>query len=274
MKRTKWIALLAAFVATFAVWQILSGLNMQKEAEMDYREVVVAGAEIAKGDVIPQGKVEIKKVPRQYTPENALEEGKDAVGMVALSDIAAGEIVTPKRLTSPDSGMAGLSYKIPEGLRAVTLTSSVESGVAGLILPGNEVDILITLSRQPGETGTAMEGAAETEPMPEPTSNGNSYSSFYLLEKVQVLACGTKMSADEVEKAAQETGQMYDSVTLAVTPEDAKQLELYTHMAKQAGGNIRMTLRPSEGEAGQEKAGEGNTEEGGPEENDTEEQGE
>lgn len=263
MKRTKWIALLAAVVATFAVWQILIGQSTRKEAEMDYREVVVAGAGITKGGVISSEEVEIKKIPEQYTPELALEDKKEAVGMVAQSDISKGEILTPERLTSPESGLAGLSYKIPEGLRAVTLTSGVESGVAGLILPGNEVDILITLLGQGGGDGTAAGGAEPAEGTAEGTEpgqmpDGNLYTTFYLLEKVQVLACGTKMSADEVEKSTAETGQIYDSVTVAVSPEDARRLELFTHMAKQGGGNIRMTLRPAEGEAA---------------ENDTEEQG-
>ena len=52
MKHRKLIAFLAAIIATFAIWQILNTQNKNKEAQMDYREVIVAAGEIKKGEVI------------------------------------------------------------------------------------------------------------------------------------------------------------------------------------------------------------------------------
>ena len=72
MKHRKLIAFLAAIIATFAIWQILNTQNKNKEAQMDYREVIVAAGEIKKGEVIPRSKLTLKKIPRQYTPEDAL----------------------------------------------------------------------------------------------------------------------------------------------------------------------------------------------------------
>ena len=56
MKHRKLIAFLAAIIATFAIWQILNTQNKNKEAQMDYREVIVAAGEIKKGEVIPRKK--------------------------------------------------------------------------------------------------------------------------------------------------------------------------------------------------------------------------
>ena len=61
MKHRKLIAFLAAIIATFAIWQILNTQNKNKEAQMDYREVIVAAGEIKKGEVIPRSKLTLKK---------------------------------------------------------------------------------------------------------------------------------------------------------------------------------------------------------------------
>lgn len=253
MKRTKWIALVAAVAATIAVWQIMRNQMRQQEAELDYREVIVAAEEIRRGEVIQRGKLGVRKVPRQYTPVTAVERAGDVLGKVAQSAIAPGEMITPERLSNPESGQAGLAYKIPDENRAITLTVGVESGVAGMILPGNRVDILVSL---PDTTDSVP---AEAEQVQEVV---NAASTIYLLEDVYVLACGRSMSADEAERIASESGQYIESVTLSVTPEEARQVELYTYTASQNSGNVRLVLRP----AVQEDAETGNLE------NDVEEQ--
>lgn len=253
MKRTKWIALIAAIAATIAVWQIMRTQMQQKEAELDYREVIVAAEEIQRGEVIQRGKLGLRKVPRQYTPATAVERAGDVLGKVAQSAIAPGEMITPERLSNPESGQAGLAYKIPDENRAITLTVGVESGVAGMILPGNRVDILVSL---PDTTGSVPDGAGVV----------NYASTIYLLEDVYVLACGRSMSADEAERIASESGQYIESVTLSVTPEEARQVELYTYTASQNSGNVRLVLRPAVQEDEKPDAEAGNLE------NDVEEQ--
>lgn len=265
MKRTKWIALVAALAATIAVWQIMSNQMRRQEAEMDFREVIVAEGDIQKGEVIQRGKLGVRKVPRQYTPLTALESTGDALGKVAQSPIGQGEVLTPGRLSNPESGQAGLAYKIPDGNKAITLTVGVESGVAGMILPGNKVDIMITLPAAAGvagavDPGLSPEGVQGTIPA------AGDASTIYLLEDVYVLACGRFMSPDEAIRAVSESGQPMDSLTLSLTQEEARQVELFTFIAKQKGGNIRFVLRSAEQEAGTP-----DTEPGGSE-NDVEEQ--
>lgn len=263
MKRTKWIALVAAIAATVAVWQIMSNQMRKQEAEMDYRDVVVAESGIRRGEVIQRGKLGIRKVPRQYTPASALEQAGDAVGKVAQSAVAPGEVITTERLSNPESGQAGLAYKIPDENRAITLTVGVESGVAGMILPGNRVDILVSLPNDAAhETG---QPAAEISPDGGMEAVNNT-STIYLLENVHVLACGRSMSADEAARTAAETGQNVESVTLSMTPEEARQVELFTYTAKQYNGNVRLVLRPEAQEDGAPE------QESGTHENDIEEQ--
>lgn len=248
MKRTKWIALLAALIATYAVWQILSSQVRKQEAELDYRQVVVAGVNIKKGALVQRGQLELRKIPRQYTPADALEDIGEAVGKVAQGGIAPGEILTSARLSNPESGQAGLAYKIPKDRRALTLTVGIEAGVAGMIIPGNEVDILISIigdapgAPQSPVPADGMEGAEVIAAQ----GGDTGFTTFYLLEKVSVLACSQSLSQEAMEQPAAE---IYDSVTLSVTREEAWQIEHFSYMARQMGGNIRLTLRPSEQEA-------------------------
>lgn len=146
MKHRKLIAFLSAIIATFAIWQILNTQNKNKEAQMDYREVIVAAGEIKKGEVIPRSKLTLKKIPRQYTPEDALEDGNSAIGKMAQSGILPGEILTTARLMDTENGQAGLAYKIPEGSRAITLNVDTETGVSGMVMPGDEVDLIVSLT--------------------------------------------------------------------------------------------------------------------------------
>ena len=148
MKHRKLIAFLAAIIATFAIWQILNTQNKNKEAQMDYREVIVAAGEIKKGEVIPRSKLTLKKIPRQYTPEDALEDGNSAIGKMAQSGILPGEILTTARLMDTENGQAGLA--IPEGSRAITLNVDTETGVSGMVMPGDEVDLIVSLTGQAG----------------------------------------------------------------------------------------------------------------------------
>lgn len=255
MKRTKWIALLAALIASYAVWQILSSQVKKQEAELDYRQVVVAGTEIKKGAVVQRGQLEVKKIPRQYTPKDALEEGGAAVGKVAQSGIVPGEILTPARLSDPEDGQAGLAYKIPEDHRALTLTVGIEAGVAGMILPGDNVDILISMPADmenvplPAAPEEGAEGAEAPQILAEGQTGDTNFDTFYLLEKVPVLACSRSLSPEAAEQTTAERGEIYDSVTLSLTRGEAMDVEHYTYAARQYGGNIRLTLRPSEQEA-------------------------
>ena len=235
MKHRKLIAFLAAIIATFAIWQILNTQNKNKEAQMDYREVIVAAGEIKKGEVIPRSKLTLKKIPRQYTPEDALEDGNSAIGKMAQSGILSGEILTTARLMDTENGQAGLAYKIPEGSRAITLNVDTETGGSGM-------ENVHPDGAPPG--GDGLDEQAEAL-----VSGGASVNTGYLMEKVRVLACGSELSREAAGQIESETGKMYDSVTLSVTREEALQIEFYTYLSKNYNGNIRMTLHPADKQA-------------------------
>jgi pilus assembly protein CpaB len=94
---------------------------------------------------------------------------------------------------------------IPQGMRAFTIrvpNPNVATGVAGSLLPGNKVDVLLTASG--GDLNDVI-------------------GTTTLLQNVEILAVDQKIEAPAENKV--DLKEML-SVTLLVTPQQAKQLNL------------------------------------------------
>lgn len=221
MKKTKLIALLAAIIATFAVWSVLNSRKEVAFSNEKTQEVVIARIGIPEGTVIEPGMLEVKDIPGAFVSGAVFSDTGEVAGNVAKDDITPGEQITRGRLSSTDSDEIGLAYRIPKGKRAITLEVGIEAGVANLIVPGNKVDIV--------ETNLNMEGGLTTA---------------YLLQKVEVLAVDSQLEKWKGVKEGE-----YASVTLAVTPEEALLVEIESFTARTVNdGNLRLLLRPQDDE--------------------------
>jgi pilus assembly protein CpaB len=127
-----------------------------------------------------------------------------------ISNILMDEPILEGRLAARGSGL-GLAPIIPVGMRAVTVRVNDVSGIAGFVLPGMRVDVLVT--GQP------------------PSSNGT--MTVTPLQNMLVLSAGTAMQADAKGQAIQAA-----SVTLLATPEQAETLTLANNE-----GRIQLVLR-------------------------------
>jgi pilus assembly protein CpaB len=103
-----------------------------------------------------------------------------------------------------------LTYKIPEGHRAMTVSVDQVAGVAGFINPGNIVDVVLTAS---------------------PPGSSQSISKI-VLQNVPVLAVGQIVEQKEGKPVAVPT------VTTDVSPEDAEKLAVASTQ-----GRLQLVLR-------------------------------
>jgi pilus assembly protein CpaB len=108
------------------------------------------------------------------------------------------EPILDSKLASKDAG-AGLSSAIPEGMRAVSVRVNDIIGVAGFVVPGSHVDVIIVGIPNPNSTVTSK----------------------IFLENVTILAAGQNVERDVNGKP-----QSSQVVTVLVTPEDAQKLAL------------------------------------------------
>jgi pilus assembly protein CpaB len=114
------------------------------------------------------------------------------------------------QLAALGSGI-GLTVKIPEGMRAVSVRSDEVVGVAGFLFPGSHVDVLVTL---------------RSDKIPVPSTQ-------IVLQDVEVLTAGQNIEPDPQGKP-----QTVNVVTLLLSPPDAQKLVLATTQ-----GSIEFVLR-------------------------------
>jgi pilus assembly protein CpaB len=143
-------------------------------------------------------------------PHAALLRKEDVVGRGVMSAIYEGEPILENRLAPKGAG-AGLAAMIPAGMRAVAVRVNEVVGVAGFVVPGMRVDILIS-----GNPPGAKEGTGSV--------------SKTLLQNIEVLSAGQNFQKDAEGKPVQ-----VQVVNLLVTPEQAEILSL-------ASGETRIQL--------------------------------
>ena len=136
------------------------------------------------------------------------------VGSVARNGIALGEPITNERIVR--KGERGfLAAIVAPGFRAITVTMNSNAGLSGLAIPGDRVDVLLTMS-VPATTKDEVERKfTET-----------------ILQDVRVLAVDQRMD-DQASDAV-----MAHTATLEVTPKQAETVTLLQEL-----GKMSMTLR-------------------------------
>jgi pilus assembly protein CpaB len=125
--------------------------------------------------------------------------------------IERGEFILSGKLAAENGG-SGLPSMIPQGMRAVSVRVTDTSSVAGFVLPGTRVDVLMTGN----PTGSS-------EPQ-----------TITVLKNVAVLANGQKLDRNLLSGESQGA----PVITLLVSPDDAQRLALATSQ-----GRIQLALR-------------------------------
>lgn len=221
------IALLAAvtfgLIAAVSVKQYL----LSAQAFSRTNDVVVAKVEIPMGSRIIAEQLTVAQFPTNVTPEGAIAKiDEQLVGRVALVTMAPRDPVTEAKL-APIGAMGGLSSKIPEGYRAMTVKVDDVVGISGFIMPGALVDIVVVIT-PPKEGGT------------------NDRISKIVLQNIKVLANGQNIDKPKNDREVERV----KAVTLQVTPEQAEKLALAS-----SEGKLQLVMRNSVDQADEQTSG-------------------
>src|SRR5579863_2035529 len=200
------LALALGFFASVYVYR-----NLQKPGGSDPGiEVIVAADDLQVGARVEEHDIKVIKIPREDLPPSAPRRKSDVLGHGVVIPIAKGEFILPNRLAAENAG-SGLPSLIPPGMRAVSVRVNEVVSVAGFVMPGTRVDVLLT--------GT-------------PGSGGDQETTT-VLQNVAVLASGHTL-----ERTATGEAQTTAVITLLVSPDDAQQITLAS-----AQGHIQLALR-------------------------------
>ena len=182
------------------------------------------------GEPIVAGSLALRQVPAR--PAGSFSTPQQAIGLVPVADIAAGEILNKSQLVSPGQ----LQRHLHPGERAVAIKVDEIVGLGGYAQPGDLVDVLLYL--RPSQ---------ETK---------NASSAQVVLSGVRLLAFGESVQgttsgepsvaettgvAKPQDKAASRA-KTVTSAVLAVPEAAAPKLMLAAN-----SGNLRLALRPVEG---------------------------
>jgi pilus assembly protein CpaB len=199
------------------------GINRLQDAapsgSVETTPVVIATCNLVRGRMVTSKDVKVCLWPKSLCPEGALASAEEAVGRAALSAVIGGEPILNAKLAAKDAGR-GLAALVPKGMRAYAIqVSRGASGVAGFILPGNKVDVLLSLRSSPSD------------------ENGGG-TTMTLLQSVEILAVDQQLDAPAENKV---NPKDLSSVTLLVTPEQVARLDL-----GQSVGQLTLALRNPE----------------------------
>lgn len=158
-------------------------------------QIVVAAQDIKEGETITQDKLSTKEILSSKTPLDAIGNEEMIIGRIARHPIAATQVISSHDLALRGVSL-GFESRLEIGQRAVTFAVDTNSGVAGFITPDSRVDVM------------SMVGSGAN------TRVGS------ILSDVKVIAVGQMY-----EKAEGSPGAVpVNSVTVAVSPEDCKEL--------------------------------------------------
>jgi pilus assembly protein CpaB len=157
--------------------------------------------------------MELVPWPGAIPIDGAFSRPSDVVGREVLFPLSKGQPILDRDLSAPGSG-TGLASRIPDGMRAVALRSDEVVGVAGFLIPGSRVDVLVT-----------YHSASEPD-----------FLTATVLQHVVVLAVGQQIEPDPTGKPSDVT-----IVTLLLNPEQSQRAVLAS-----AQGAIHFVLRNGE----------------------------
>jgi pilus assembly protein CpaB len=205
------VSLLFALLISSLFYQMTARPGKAKKAEAgDLKDVVFAARPLNVGTTVKPADVKIGKTPASAFPKGAFSKAEEVIDRPVTSNILLDEPLLEGRLALRGSGL-GLAPIIPVGMRAVTVRVNDVAGVAGFVLPGMRVDVLVT-GRPPDSNGTVTSTC---------------------LQNILVLSAGTTIQADARGQAIQAP-----TVTLLVSPEQAETLTLAN-----IEGHIQLVMR-------------------------------
>lgn len=223
MRRSSVVMLIAAVLlgliaVLFARFFLNKPAGGEGQPAVQTVSAVVATADIKFGEKLTTQNIKAVEVPAATVPQGTFQNMADLTrddGRVAMRSIAANEVITETAVSGRNNRLS-TSQLLGPNMRAITLPVTDASGIAGLVYPGDRVDVFLT--RNPEEH------------LP--------YADL-LVQNVRVLAVNQDMN---VGKEAPEAGLKV--ATIEVTPLQAQKITL-----AQSVGTVNLALRQFQDES-------------------------
>lgn len=214
MARRLMLALVVALIISglFTFWLSRRFVHAARTNTPPPNQYVAASRALDPGEIIHREDLTMIDWPQSHPLAGSFVKADDVIGRAVLYPLSSGQPILDRQLAAAGAG-AGLTGRIPTGMRAMALKSDEVVGVAGFLLPGSRVDVLVTYTDQ-NHPGAEPETAT-------------------VLQDAEVLAAGHQVQPDPTGKP-----ETVDVVTLLLSPPDAEKAALASEK-----GTIRFVLR-------------------------------
>jgi Flp pilus assembly protein CpaB len=188
-------AVVIGAMAAYALWSYTGGIEDRANDNARRVKVFVVEKDIARGmrgeEAKNGGFISEKEIPAEFYPVNAIQSDAAIDGLVAVSNLAANQVVVDGMFVEPRLGQTQNSQRIPFPTQvAITVSVDQVRGVANLLVPGDFVNILVLPDT--GGHGPCDETTDSTDPSAQPTAPEGTTAVYctparYLYQKVQIL---------------------------------------------------------------------------------------
>ena len=204
------LAVLVAAIAAYALYTYLKGQETKLTEAVATQRIVVAAVEIPMGTTINMTQAKTAEWPKANMPQGTFAASDQVIGRTSIQTFMPGDPITETKLMPKEGPVGIMTYKIPEGHRAMTVGVDQVAGVAGFLNPNNIVDVVLIAS-PPG---------------------ANQQIGKIVLQNVPILAIGQIVEQKEGKPVVVPT------VTVDVTPEDSEKLAIASTQ-----GRLQLVLR-------------------------------
>jgi pilus assembly protein CpaB len=204
-------AFVVAAGASLLLYRLMAA-RVPAKASAPTQKVILAAHNLEVGAMIKDSDLKVGDWTGAL-PLNSMTKKEDVVGRGVVSTVYDGEPILENRLAPKGAG-AGLPSMIPPGMRAVALHVNEVVGVAGFVVAGMRVDVLIS--------GNPPQG-----------NGGQGTVTKTLLQNIEILSAGQEFKKDVEGKPISVA-----VINVLVTPQQAEILSLAANQT-----TIQLVLR-------------------------------
>ena len=202
------LALGCGLVASIGISQVMDRHSKQQVA-VETTPIYVALHNINLGDPIDASMVSLQEWPKDKIPPGAISQLDDLEGRRPRATIIQGEPLLDAKLLAPGQ-LADPITSIPKGFRLKTISVDAEKSAAGLLSPGDRVDVQLFVKR-------------------DERNNIDSAKTKVILQNIRVFA------VDQTVQRSPDGGEertIAKTVSLLLTPEQASKLTLAENLGQ------------------------------------------
>jgi pilus assembly protein CpaB len=202
------VATVLAIAAGGGIYLYLKGMPVAEATAPETVPVVVATDDMTFGTTLKSEHLKVVPFPKEAVPPGSYSSVDSVLAQTTKVFLGQGEPVLKSKLSAIGGG---LSVRVSPAMRAMSLNVNDVTGVSGFVLPGDRVDVIVTVDNVAGS---------------------NVAVSKTILQDAEVLAAGVKTENKNNQHITVQT------VTILVEPDGAEKLALGV-----AQGKVHLALR-------------------------------